>query len=1016
MRVLKNLLPILVLFSISSDHLQAQEGNTTYDFSYASIEKFCSFLNASPASDTFQLYTSEMEGGPIIRLGTPGFYTYSYIEKNGSLPMRDLSWSAASLFCKWEKSGALSQALWLESMEHGLNELRENNLALVHRDASHVLISEENVSQLKNSILGNDKMHFWIFPKTGESFLKPLHAFNGSIEKEYCDPKLQSNLIGCALSDFVCETAGAISFSNDQEEWFGVIALLSLVSFGGVYYLGGSIHCNHRTDPFNPMLRKNESTPDASGASSLSNAHSHEYFEKVSLVESIMNSDSIAQEDLFVNHPYSLFQDIESLQNTFEKMHETFLLHVALDHKGGATIAASNALRLNARASEIDQRTFQGEDERKLARASDHSLIDQKLFVLQKLAESARRGAETYKTIALIEQQMPEHWNDLQNKLLNNSIRIEAAQAGLKYAFQDLSPLHLQAIRGIFDSTFKNSLESADVLNRTLVLKDYQFFIEQEREKSRNAWTRFYYQRNPLLNAFAWRTFASFITALKSQVFFTDHVSAATSIAMNYAVMTVGDYTSCYRQFPLEQEELSLADSNALASKSTYSSMMYEFYTRVCSGEYFSSPVFYSMVWNFYRTVFSVTRNYPGNFFHDHFSAFIGAAWVNECVDDLTRGWRQYEEGPEERNILLREARLHEEDNNERSFQSKLEDNSWHVQPLKNELLLHAREEESFFQTNLHNTCRSSWESQSLLFSNCNSDVVTIDALFSQLDKNELLNSNKRILGDESALSFQDGHASINDLERLFYSQGTHLVRAGIYKKFGIGAIQRFDNQFQIKIRAQNPLMGSELQTFFISEKEKFKESYFISPISRWSEQEGISEEVAHYIIKSSGRKSGFNPFYHTEFLDPIDDEDETLEGISEARDQLCHIFNDLKPFHQRDIISNFNIRFTPSGNTCSSFFADSSWKEEPLTVQAFQSFILEQREKSQQRWTQIYYDCISNPYLCAGLWNTATVASAAVRIYFFSHNLAVSTLIVMAVNIPGDLTGRYRQLPREQE
>jgi hypothetical protein len=84
-------------------------------------------------------------------------------------------------------------------------------------------------------------------------------------------------------------------------------------------------------------------------------------------------------------------------------MHETFLLHVALDHKGGATIAASNALRLNARASEIDQRTFQGEDERKLARASDHSLIDQKLFVLQKLAESARRGAETYKTIALIE-------------------------------------------------------------------------------------------------------------------------------------------------------------------------------------------------------------------------------------------------------------------------------------------------------------------------------------------------------------------------------------------------------------------------------------------------------------------------------------------------------------------------------------------------------------------------------------------------------------------------------------
>jgi hypothetical protein len=33
------------------------------------------------------------------------------------------------------------------------------------------------------------------------------------------------------------------------------------------------------------------------------------------------------------------------------------------------------------------------------------------------------------------------------------------------------------------------------------------------------------------------------------------------------------------------------------------------------------------------------------------------------------------------------------------------------------------------------------------------------------------------------------------------------------------------------------------------------------------------------------------------------------------------------------------------------------------------------------------------------------------VRIYFFSHNLAVSTIIAMAINIPGDLTARYHQL-----
>jgi hypothetical protein len=208
-------------------------------------------------------------------------------------------------------------------------------------------------------------------------------------------------------------------------------------------------------------------------------------------------------------------------------------------------------------------------------------------------------------------------------------------------------------------------------------------------------------------------------------------------------------------------------------------------------------------------------------------------------------------------------------------------------------------------------------------------------------------------------------------------------------------------------------LISNELQAFFTSQKEKFKESYFISPVSRFNEQEEIPQEMARWIIKSSGRKIHFNPFYHEEFLDTINDENETVEGISEAKESLYDIFKDLKPFHQRDIITNFNTRFTPSGKTYWRSFIDPSWKEEPLTVEAFRSFIKEQREQGQQRWTKIYYDCISNPYLCSGLWNTCTVTSAAVRIYFFSHNLAVSTIIVMAVNIPGDLTGRYRQIPR---
>ncbi|MCF7729009.1 MAG: hypothetical protein K9M81_01435 [Chthoniobacterales bacterium] len=1066
MIVLKYFIPFFVLFSIARDDLQAQELKASPLISYVSVEKYCSFLNALAASDECHLYSSEMENDQITRLGRPGFYTYYYSKKKALAPISDITGNAALLFCIWAESGAPSQIPSIDSMEHGADELGENNLVTVNQDTTHLLISEENKSHLKEGDYGSCKMSFWGSPKIVESFSKSLPVFNGAIEREYCDPRLQSNIIGCALKEFEYDAVGADFFSHDHEQWLGAVSLLSLVAFGAIYCSGRSFHCNNRADHVEHSASKDEASKDIcshpTGTLNVS-------FGKISLLESIVNDNSISQEDFPANHRYSSYKDITGLQDTLQRIHENFLLHGSLNPVDGAKIAAENASLLRARANAINQRILQGEREKEFARSKDHIFIDQQISILKKIADRSMRASEAYSAISWIDKETPERCKDFQNELLKKSIDIQAARGSLKYIFRDLSLLHQQAIRESFDKIFihtgpiapcKNLINTASASNcssgsikdSALVeddrlsplqhsslrlatnqsqicgLKDFQLFVEKERGLSRNSWTSFYYQRNPLLNTFAWRTFASFITALKSQVFFTDHVSPAASIAMNYTVMTVGDYTSCYRQFPLDQEEASLADSDSSASQSTFSSMMGEFYTRVRSGEYFRSPVFYSMIWNFYRTVFSVTRNYPGNFFHDHFSAFIGAAWVTECVDDLTRGWRQHQEGAQERNSILQIGSPHEEGNKgevskredaDRLMEQALSLQGSHGVVLKNDLLTPAAKRYFSFHSDDSPIFRSSTKDPSSFPDSVENQheicgLVSIDELFLQLNRDALVNSNKRIVGNDVTVSFQNEEAPIHDEERGSFSRGINLVRLGIYKKFGIGAIQRFDNQFQIKIRAQNPLMINELQTFFISQKEKFKESYFISPVSRFNEQEEIPQEMAHWIIKSSGRKIHFNPFYHEEFLDAINDENETLEGISEARESLHNIFKDLKPFHQRDIITNFNARFTPSGKTYWRSFIDPSWKEEPLTVEVFRSFINEQREQGQQRWTKIYYDFISNPYLCSGLWNTCTVTSAAVRIYFFSHNLAVSTIIVMAVNIPGDLTGRYRQIPRE--
>ena len=94
------------------------------------------------------------------------------------------------------------------------------------------------------------------------------------------------------------------------------------------------------------------------------------------------------------------------------------------------------------------------------------------------------------------------------------------------------------------------------------------------------------------------------------------------------------------------------------------------------------------------------------------------------------------------------------------------------------------------------------------------------------------------------------------------YKDGINLVRLSIAQKFGIDAVSRFDQNFEAKIQANNPLTIGELSSFITKEKSTGAAIYFITPVSSLEAlRDQLRDVDDHKIIRSDSRVDDFNPF-----------------------------------------------------------------------------------------------------------------------------------------------------------
>jgi formylglycine-generating enzyme required for sulfatase activity len=116
----------------NSDYVQGvfSSGAVDYEYRIAKFEvttsQYVQFLNAVAATDTYNLYDTDMvsnNGCNIERSGQPGSYTYSVISERANRPVNHVSWGDAARFVNWLHNGQPVGAQEADTTETGSYDL-----------------------------------------------------------------------------------------------------------------------------------------------------------------------------------------------------------------------------------------------------------------------------------------------------------------------------------------------------------------------------------------------------------------------------------------------------------------------------------------------------------------------------------------------------------------------------------------------------------------------------------------------------------------------------------------------------------------------------------------------------------------------------------------------------------------------------------------------------------------------------------------------------------------------------
>lgn len=150
-------------------------GAVGYNFRMGKYEvtagQYAEFLNAVAASDTYNLWNSEMGfafGCRITRSGTDGSYVYSVTSTYADGPVNYVSWGDAARFCNWLHNGRPTGAQGLSTTEDGSYYL---NGAVSEADLSSV-VREDDAT--------------WVIP-TEDEWYKAAYHKNDGVTGNYFD-------------------------------------------------------------------------------------------------------------------------------------------------------------------------------------------------------------------------------------------------------------------------------------------------------------------------------------------------------------------------------------------------------------------------------------------------------------------------------------------------------------------------------------------------------------------------------------------------------------------------------------------------------------------------------------------------------------------------------------------------------------------------------------------------------------------------------------------------------------
>lgn len=196
-------------------------GSVAYEYKIGTTEvtnaQYAAFLNAVAATDTNNLYTTNMAGayGGITRSGSSGSYTYSTISGRANNPVNFVSFWDATRFANWLHNGQPTGSQGVGTTEDGAYSLTAGAISsnsVTRKAGARWAIPSENewykaayhqpVSQ------GGDSDDYWLYPTSSNN--EPTTE-----QANYNDPDSATVAVGSYAANYY----GAFDMCGNVWEW-----------------------------------------------------------------------------------------------------------------------------------------------------------------------------------------------------------------------------------------------------------------------------------------------------------------------------------------------------------------------------------------------------------------------------------------------------------------------------------------------------------------------------------------------------------------------------------------------------------------------------------------------------------------------------------------------------------------------------------------------------------------------------------------------------------------------------